>query len=348
GVQAQRMRELGQEDALRAGYTFVRTHDRESQYVELLPRVRIAHPGHDLRQRARALDLAFHDGFRAHGTGLGEDRGAFLVGEASIRASGGDGEPDEAQHVRRHAGHGERRWRCARGRRRRLVLSRRRLVNAPGQPGRRQQRAGVDEGAPAAGEEPGRPAAPLPSTSDGAPQHRADQVLRCHASLREAARIASRPDSTLCAPNERPSALDSCSRLGRSGPRSRRTFRSASALESSERTAATTARLRGTYTLRRRRWIASTRAAAQSAVEVTTPKGPGRRRTISSKAPRSCRASRTRSVSIQQGCATPTPTPLPASSRRSELPSCSTPLLDAAYAARPGPGARAAAEEIRR
>src|SRR5262245_50966354 len=107
------MRELGDEDALGAGYTFVRTHDRERQYVELVPRVRIAHPGHDLRQ-----------------------------GPPALHPAGGD------------------------------------TVSSFG----------------------------------------------CHESLREAARIPSRSDSTLWAPKARPRARVSSSKPGRSGPRSRRTF----------------------------------------------------------------------------------------------------------------------------
>ena len=53
-------------------------------------------------------------------------------------------------------------------------------------------------------------------------------------------------------------------------------------------------------------------------------------------------------MSIQIGWAVPTPTPSPAVSNRSTLPNCSTPALEAAYAAIPGRAVNAAAEDSSR
>ena len=72
--------------------------------------------------------------------------------------------------------------------------------------------------------------------------------------------------------------------------------------------------------------------------------GQGNLARMRRKACRSRSALRTRSVSIQDGCAHPTPTPRWATSSRSALVRDSTPALLAAYAARPGSDGKDAAE----
>ncbi len=124
--------------------------------------------------------------------------------------------------------------------------------------------------------------------------------------------------------------------------------RSISRLEKSCRTAASGPSERGTKTCRRRRSMASTSASAHASTVVSEPNGPGSARMVFRKLGRSCIWSRTRSVSIHAGCATPTSTPLWASSSRSALPKNSTPALDAAYVEIPGMAASAAADETSR
>ncbi len=91
GVEAERVRELGQEDALRARDALVRAHDREGQDVELLPRFGSLTPA-TISASGRGLWISCSTSASApDGARLLEDRGALLVGEAAVGAGGGDG-----------------------------------------------------------------------------------------------------------------------------------------------------------------------------------------------------------------------------------------------------------------
>ena len=197
GIEAERVRELRQVDALRARHALVGAHDRESQSRRARSlRVRIGHAGHDLGQRARGSGspaprsasaptsrACARIAARSSAVSVPSARAAEMVeAQRRSRSAGSSGRaaaeaaPGSGGSGGSPAGGGG----AARGRRRRPVLARGRLVRAPGQAGGGEQRARVDERAAAAGQVPQRPAAPLAPSAERPLQQRADQPFRRH------------------------------------------------------------------------------------------------------------------------------------------------------------------------
>ena len=104
---------------------------------------------------------------------------------------------------------------------------------------------------------------------------------------------------------------------------------SATAPVTTWRSAETTPTDRGTNTRRRRVSRFSTSASAQSSTDVKAPSGPGSCLRVAAKVGSAASVSRTRSVSIQVGCALATVTPRCATSSRSASPNRSSPALAA-------------------
>ncbi len=162
-VEGEAVRELREVDALPAGHRLVGADDGEGEGVELLLELRVGHPGHELAERPRGLELPQHEGLRADLAGLGQDPVALVGAELAVGPGGGDHEPHELEDRRGKpalgGGRGKggarqrrrgRRPAGGRGARRHAplrLLALPGLVEAPGDSGRGQERLRVDQSA---------------------------------------------------------------------------------------------------------------------------------------------------------------------------------------------------------